>query len=120
VSAFDARTGRLATRFTQQDDGDTPGCTLHHGILYGGGHFNLAGPNCKPGNTGPCSTRHHVAAFGTSGDSLLPWNPGANSNHGILVISNSNGRVAFGGYFTRMGGVDQQGIALYQPSRLPR
>jgi len=119
VSAFDPTSGALLNGFTQQDDGDTPGCAMRNGILYVGGHFNVAGPNCKPGNLGPCSTRHHVAAFDTRDNSLVAWNPGANSNHGLLAIANGGKRVGFGGYFTRMGGRNQQGVALYQAARLP-
>jgi hypothetical protein len=119
VSAFNPTSGSLLTSFTQQDDGDTPGCAIRKGILYVGGHFNLAGPNCKPGNTGPCSTRHHVAAFDTRDNHLVGWNPGANSAHGLLAIANGGARAAFGGYFTRMGGKNQEGFALYQASRLP-
>lgn len=119
VSAFDPNTGSLLTSFNQQDDGDTVGCAMRNNVLYVGGHFNLAGPNCKPVNTTPCSTRHHVAAFDTVDNTLLPWNPGANSNHGLLAIANGGPRVGFGGYFTRMGGTNQQGFALYQASHLP-
>jgi hypothetical protein len=119
VSAFDPNTGSLLSSFNQQDDGDTVGCAMRNNVLYVGGHFNLAGPNCKPGNTTPCSTRHHVAAFDTVDNTLLPWNPGANSNHGLLAIANGGPRVGFGGYFTRMGGTNQQGFALYQASHLP-
>jgi hypothetical protein len=119
VSAFDPTSGSLLNSFTQQDDGDTPGCAMRQGVLYVGGHFNLAGPNCKPGNTAPCSTRHHVAAFDTADNTILPWNPGANSDHGLLAIANGGTRVGFGGYFTRMGGTNQQGFSLYQASRLP-
>jgi hypothetical protein len=119
ISAFNPDTGNLLTSFTGQDDGDTPGCALRNGVLYAGGHFNVAGPNCKPGNQGPCSTRHHVAAFDTGDNRLLPWNPDANSAHGLLTIANGGARVAFGGYFTRMGGTNQQGFALYQASHLP-
>jgi hypothetical protein len=118
VSAFDPNTGKLQTSFTGQDDGDTPGCGMLKGIMYVGGHFNVAGPNCKPSNLGPCQTRHHIAALDTTHNSLLPWNPGANSNHGVFVVGVGGGRVAFGGYFTRVGGKNQQGIALFQASHL--
>lgn len=119
VSAFNPNSGTLLNSFTGQDDGDTPGCALRKGVLYAGGHFNVAGPNCKPGNQGPCSTRHHVAAFDVVDNKLLPWNPDANSAHGLLTIANGGKRVAFGGYFSRMGGTNQQGFALYQASHLP-
>ena len=86
VSAFDPDTGALDPSFTVQDDGDTPGCALRGGVLYVGGHFNFAGPDCQPNQLEPCATRHHVAAIDTVTNSLVPWNPGANSNHGLLVI----------------------------------
>jgi hypothetical protein len=120
VSAFNPDTGALVTSFNQQDDGDTPGCALRNGVLYVGGHFNFAGPNCKPGNQAPCSTRHHAAAFDVRDNTLVPWNPDVNSAHGVLTIANGGSRgAAFGGYFTRMGGTNQQGFALYRSSRLP-
>ncbi|MEP6641437.1 MAG: hypothetical protein ABJB93_05960 [Gaiellales bacterium] len=119
VSAFDPNTGTLQNSLTQQDDGDTPGCMLRAGVLYVGGHFNVAGPGCTPGNLAPCSTRHHVAAFNTTDNTLLPWNPGANSDHGLLVIASGAPGVGFGGYFTRMGGTDQQGFSFYRSTRLP-
>ena len=60
-----------------------------------------------------------MAAFDTLDNTLLPWNPGANSDHGLLVIANGTPGVGFGGYFTRMGGTDQQGVAFYRSTRLP-
>jgi len=119
VSTFDPHSGRLLSALTQQDDGDTPGCTLHNGILYVGGHFNAAGPNCQPNHASTCSTRHHVAAFDTRDNKLLGWNPDANSVHGVFVVTHSRKRVAFGGFFTHFGGRAQQGIAVYPRSRLP-
>ena len=119
VSAFDPHSGRLLSAFTQQDDGDTPGCTLHQGILYVGGHFNLAGAGCQPNHKSTCSTRHHVAAFDTGDNKLLGWNPDANSPHGVFVVSHSRKRVAFGGFFTRFGGRAQEGIAVYPRTSLP-
>ena len=104
VSSFDAHSGRLVSGFTQQDDGDTPGCTLRKGVLYVGGHFNVAGPGCQPNHTGTCSTRHHVAAFDTRDNKLLGWNPDANSPHGVFTVAHSRRLVAFGGFFTRFGG----------------
>ena len=60
-----------------------------------------------------------MAAFDTTDNTLLSWNPGANSDHGLLAIANGGTRVGFGGYFTRMGGTNQQGFSLYQASHLP-
>jgi hypothetical protein len=70
--------GRTTTRRRGrdgQDDGDTPGCTLRGGVLYVGGHFNVAGPDCQSNHMSTCSTRHHVAAFDTRHNKLLSWNP---------------------------------------------
>jgi hypothetical protein len=119
VSAFDPRRGQLLSGFTEQDDGDTPGCTLRGGVLYVGGHFNVAGPDCQPNHTSTCSTRHHVAAFDTRHNKLLSWNPDANSPHGVFVVTHGRRLVAFGGFFTRFGGRAQQGIAVYRRSSLP-
>ena len=58
-------------------------------------------------------------AIDTVTSTLLPWNPGANSNHGLLVIEAGVERVAFGGYMTRMGGIDQEGLAVYKAPHLP-
>ncbi len=117
VSAFNPTTGKLDTGFTGQDDGDTPGCLLRAGVLYVGGHFNVAAPGCQPSALSKCVTRHHVAAFNATDGSLLSWNPTANSNHGLLAIAGDASYVGFGGYFTKFGGVATQGIALY--STLP-
>ena len=115
VSAFNPTSGALITGFRGQDDGDTPGCALRAGVLYIGGHFNVAGFNCQPNQLQFCTTRHHVAALdATTGSVISSWNPGANSVHGLLAIANAPGAVAFGGYFTRIGATNRQGIALYR------
>jgi hypothetical protein len=72
VSAFDPDTGALDPSFTVQDDGDTPGCALRGSVLYVGGHFNFAGPDCQPTHLEPCAIRHHVAAIDTVTSTLLP------------------------------------------------
>ncbi len=115
VSAFNPTSGALITGFRGQDDGDTPGCALRAGVLYIGGHFNVAGFNCEPNQLQFCTTRHHVAALdAATGSVISSWNPGANSVHGLLAIANAPGAVAFGGYFTRIGATNRQGIALYR------
>jgi hypothetical protein len=120
VSAFLTGSGRLDHRFTVQDDGDTPGCVLRKGILYFGGHFNVAGAGCQPSTVSTrCTTRHHVAAADVHTNHLLPWNPSANSAHGVYTARSSSSRVGFGGYFTRFGGRAQEGYAAYGASHLP-
>ena len=118
VSAFNITTGTLDTSFNVQDDGDTPGCTLHQGILFYGGHFNVSGPGCKPNALATCSTRHHVAAADVTTNQLLTWNPDANSDHGVYTVSNGGTTVGFGGFFTKFGGKAQASYAAYS-STLP-
>jgi hypothetical protein len=118
VSAFNPTTGVLDTTFNVQDDGDTTGCTLRLGILYFGGHFNVAGPGCQPSALANCQTRHHVGAANVTTNQLLTWNPGADSNHGVYTVSSDATTVGFGGYFLKVGGVAQEGYAAYS-STLP-
>ena len=114
VSAFDPATGKLVSAFRGQDDGDTPGCALRNNVLYVGGHFLVAGFNCQPNALQFCTNRLHVAALrADTGAVIQTWNPTANSNHGILAIAAGTNAVAFGGYFTRIGGTDREGVALF-------
>ena len=113
VSAFDPTTGKLVSGFNGEDDGDTPGCLLRNGVLFIGGHFNVAGFGCTPGALSNCTTRHHVAALDAATGQVLSWNPSADSVHGLLVIAGTTD-VGFGGYFTKIGGVSTQGVALYR------
>jgi hypothetical protein len=115
VSAYDPTTGKLVAGFNGEDDGDTPGCLLRDGVLFIGGHFNVAGFGCTPGSLGNCTTRHHVAALNAATGQVLSWNPSADSVHGLLVIAGTTD-VGFGGYMTKMGGASAQGIALYRTS----
>jgi hypothetical protein len=113
LAAFDPITGNLDPHFTIQDDGDTPGCALHAGILYFGGHFNYAGAGCQHTTAPPCLLYHHVAAANVATNTLLSWNPGANSNHGIYTVRQDATHVGFGGYQTHFGGNLQAGYATY-------
>jgi trimeric autotransporter adhesin len=118
LAAFDPVTGVLDPHFTVQDDGDTPGCALRNGILYFGGHFNYVGVGCQHSTVPPCFVYHHVAAANVATNTVLSWNPGANSNHGIYTVRQDATHVGFGGYQTRFGGRQQEGYAAYS-STLP-
>jgi trimeric autotransporter adhesin len=113
LAAFDPTTGNLDPHFTIQDDGDTPGCALHKSVLYFGGHFNYVGAGCQHTTTPPCVLYHHVAAANVVTNTLLSWNPGANSNHGIYTVRQDATHVGFGGYQTHFGGKLQAGYATY-------
>ena len=118
IAAFDPTSGALDPHFTVQDDGDTPGCALRQGILYFGGHFNYVGVGCQHTTAPPCFVYHHVAAANVATNTVLSWNPGANSNHGIYTVRQDATHVGFGGYQTRFGGRLQEGYATYS-STLP-
>ena len=113
VGAFNPTTGALDPRFTIQNDGDTPGCAIHKNVIYFGGHFNYAGPLCQHTTTAPCQVYHHVAAANITTNTLLAWNPGANSDNGIYTIRQDTTHVGFGGYQTHFAGRQQQGYASY-------
>ena len=116
-------TGAPDPTFAAADDGDTTGCELRGNVLYLGGHFNYVGAACSPNpppgiNTQKCTAdnatvRHHMAAVDATTGALLPWRPSANSNNGVWAIQKGPRTVAFVGHFTRVGGVDQQGVAMY-------
>jgi trimeric autotransporter adhesin len=115
IADFDPTSGVVNPGFTIQDDGDTPGCAIRNGILYAGGHFNYGGAGCTPNTRSTnCSVRHHVLAADTRTNTLLPWNPNANSNHGVYTISADRTNVGFGGYFDHFGGRAQQAFAQYR------
>jgi trimeric autotransporter adhesin len=113
LAAFDPISGTLDPHFTVQDDGDTPGCALHNGTLYFGGHFNYVGVGCQHTTAPPCFVYHHVAAADVATNTVLAWNPGANSNHGIYTVRQDATHVGFGGYQTNFGGKLQEGYATY-------
>jgi len=116
VAAFNLTDGTVLPRttFDAEDDGDTPGCDLRGNVLYIGGHFNYVAKAC-PCTATNAAVRHHVAAVDAGTGALLAWNPGANSNHGVFTITAdpNSAAVGFGGYFTRFGDTNQQGIAKY-------
>jgi hypothetical protein len=125
VLVTDLTSGAPDSTFAVGDDGDTLGCALHRGVLYLGGHFDYAGAVCSqnpPRASTRCTAanstyRQHVVAVDATTGEILPWNPAANSIHGVATIERGPGVVGIGGYFTQIGGSVQQGIAMYQ-SRL--
>ena len=131
IYVTDLTTGRPDSTFAAGNDGDSPGCALVGNVFYMGGHFNYVGPICSPNPPGgkgttKCTaengstTRHHVAAVNATTGAILPWNPNANSNHGLWTIepNDAGSVVGFGGYQTKIGGSAQEGIALYSGDHL--
>ena len=54
-----------------------------------------------------------AVSFDTELYTLLSWNPGANSNHGIYTVRQDATHVGFGGYQTNFGGKLKEGYATY-------
>jgi hypothetical protein len=127
VLATNTSTGRPLPGFGIGTNGDTPGCDLRGNTLYLGGHFTYAGRACSQRppagqNARACnatnSTRRlHVASVSVKTNQILPFNPTPNSPAGVWVVESGVPGVTFGGYFTRFGGRDHQGIARYAGNR---
>ena len=114
--------------FAAGNDGDTPACVIRNGVFYFGGHFNWVGPTCSQnppgGHNAKCTDanstrRNHIAAVDATTGALLPWNPGANSAHGVWGMRGDSGHLGVGGDFTKIGGVNQEGFAEFDSSHLP-
>lgn len=105
-----------------QTDGGVQSAALIGDTLYGGGHFdNVCVGNTTAGNGSgdgfECeqnlATRHKLVALDVSAGALDPWNPGANSNLGVFALEVSGSRMFAGGDFTKVGGVNQQSLAVF-------
>jgi hypothetical protein len=123
VLATNVTTGKPVPGFGIGTDGDTPGCALKGEILYLGGHFRYTGRACSqrplPGqpakacNAATSTRKFHVVAVNIRTNQIRPFNPAPNTPGGVWVVTAAVPGVSFGGYFTRFGGRDQEGIARY-------
>ncbi|MBD1211072.1 MAG: VCBS repeat-containing protein, partial [Ignavibacteria bacterium] len=75
--------------------------------IYVGGSFTQA--TDAPANGGVTVTRNRLAAIDMTTGALLPWNPNANNNVGVLTVDGST--VYVGGGFTNVGGQMRNQIA---------
>ncbi len=111
-ASFDLDTG--ATRWLGGTDGNVQAIALYDGIVYVGGHYeNYCG--AAPG-THLCPTptpRSKALAIGSLTGLLQPWHPVVNSVLGIFALAGGSGYLAVGGDFTRIGGRQQQGFAIF-------
>ncbi len=115
-ASFDLATG--ATRWLGGTDGNVQAVALYDGIVYVGGHYeNYCG--AAPGtHLCPAPTpRSKALAIGSLTGLLQPWHPMVNSVLGIFALAGGSGHLAVGGDFTRIGGRQQQGFAIF-PVRL--
>ncbi len=99
-------------------NGNVVGIGVTDSVVYVGGHFDTyCGP--VPGNNFVCAgrpgsaDRNKLAAFDEATGAIQPWAPSVNTALGIEAVSADNNRVAVGGEFTRIAGVDVQHFARF-------
>jgi hypothetical protein len=110
---FDAATGNLT--YIGGANGNVDALAVNDGVLYVGGHFTgycglIMGNNfCTV-----VASRDHLLAVDDATGALETWHPAANSSLGVFCAASNGGtQVAFGGDFTRLGGVAQQGFGFF-------
>ena len=100
-------------------NGNVVGVGVTDGVVYVGGHYSTyCGP--VPGNNFFCAgrpgsaSRAKLAAFDETTGALETWAPNVNTALGIEAVGADLGRVAVGGEFTRISGVDVNHFARFQ------
>ena len=100
-------------------NGNVVGIGVTDGVVYAGGHYSdYCGP--VPGNNFFCvgrpgsAARSKLAAFDEATGALEPWAPTVNTALGIEAVGADLGRVAVGGEFTRISGVNVNHFARFQ------
>ena len=100
-------------------NGNVVGIGVTDGVVYTGGHYSTyCGP--VPGNNFVCegrpgsAARSKLAAFDEATGALQPWAPTVNTALGIEAVSADNNRVAIGGEFTKVAGVNVSHFARFQ------
>jgi hypothetical protein len=95
-------------------DGNVQAIAVLGGEVYVGGHYaNYCGPQ---GGQHTCTTpitRLKLLAVDETSGALTAWNPHANSTLGVFALAGSGALLGVGGDFTKIGGVAQQGFALF-------
>ena len=108
-----------ARRWLAVTDGDVQGLAISGSTVFVGGHFN----NYCKGGTGTgtplqCNVptaRRKLLGLAVSSGALTGWNPDAvGSTVGVSAMSAGGGGVQAGGAFTKVHGVNQQGIARFR------
>ena len=110
---FDGPTGNLV--YIGGTNGNVVAVAINDGVLYVGGHFTSYCGLIMGSNT--CTvvaSRDHLLAVDDTSGALESWHPAANSSLGVFCGgTNGAGQVAFGGDFTKLGGVAQQGFGFF-------
>ena len=99
-------------------NGNVVGIGVTDSVVYVGGHYSTyCGP--VPGNNFFCSgrpgsaDRAKLSAFDEATGALQTWAPSVNTALGIEAVSADNQRVAIGGEFTKVAGVNVQYFARF-------
>jgi hypothetical protein len=99
-------------------NGNVVGIGVTDSVVYVGGHYSTyCGP--IPGNNFVCSglvgsaSRAKLSAFDEATGAIQPWAPSVNTALGIEAVSADNSRVAIGGEFTKVAGVNVQYFARF-------
>ena len=113
--SWNIETGTL--NYIEGFNGNVTGIGVADGVLYIGGHFTgYDGP--IPGNNflTLVATRDKLAAVdAATGQTLYSWNPSVNTNLGIEALATTSTRVAIGGEFTRIAGVNVAALRTIRP-----
>ena len=99
-------------------NGNVVGVGVTDGVVYAGGHYSdYCGP--VPGSNFFCvgrpgsAARDKLSAFDDGTGVLQTWNPAVNTALGIEALGADAGRVAIGGEFTRVAGVNVSHFARF-------
>ena len=115
--SLNIETGTL--NYVEGFNGNVVDVAVTDGVLYMGGHFSdYCGP--IPGSNFVCAglpgsaSRDKLAAVDeATGQTLSSWNPAVNTTLGIEAVAAGGNRVAIGGEFTRVAGVNVQHFARF-------
>jgi hypothetical protein len=95
-------------------DGNVQAITVLDSEVYVGGHYSYyCGPQSGQHTCTNPIKRLKLLAVDESSGSLTSWNPHANSTLGVFALAGSGTKLGVGGDFTKIGGVYQQGFALF-------
>jgi hypothetical protein len=96
-------------------NGNVQAVAVLDGIVYVGGHYtDYCGPQSGQHTcTNPIARSKLLAVDETTGTLNTTWHPAANSTLGVFAMDGSGGRLALGGDFTKLAGVNQQGFGEF-------
>jgi hypothetical protein len=111
-AALNLATG--ATTWQGGTDGNVQAIAVLDGEVYVGGHYgNYCGPQSGQHTCTTPIKRLKLLAVDEGTAALTPWNPHANSTLGVFALAGSGTQLSAGGDFTTIGGVAQQGFAVF-------